>query len=635
MVLEGDLRRIIHDKPASVVWVIGTGVPQGALQGTASAPYSSWAGLLGSGLKRICDLGMITADELADHERLLRHDKLNSWLLVAQAVEQGLRAPGGGEFRRWLRNTVGEFEKHIADRTVLDALAIHQHRGGLLATTNYDLLLENVTGLREVTWRTPADVERALRGDEPQILHLHGAWRSPDSVVLGIRSYDEVVGDPHARAVLTTLRTGYTFVFVGCGAGLHDPNLGSFLSWSATVFGGSEYRHFRLCRDSELAALRHEHPAEQRIFPLSYGNDHTDLAPFLRSLLPAQALPGPFTGPARTSTSTAPASTPGPATTPVPSVPTAPAHGPFLGNDMLIAVTAGLARLDYPENLKARVLAILPHLTPPDIDLLVRYVTEGIGYWKITPQGDEEVFTRIVVQEDYMLRFMLGDAELSEPLDSAAYNTLKRHGLITDFILREPGPARKPTELPGGPPPSKHAPFRLQWKFGIHSKMIAEAYTGCSLRQLLESKVGPPASLPPVVQGPLRPAIQSATEPRITRANPQPQSATCETNRPKTILSRRVMYAVAKELGEAVYSHAKINALFAGSGAPGEAPDGNLQTKIVTWFKRCNDASDVDVYKLLGGVLEELFERPEHAERAEKIRSVLAEENLCYKDGPG
>jgi hypothetical protein len=234
MVLEDDLRQLLRDRPGSVVWVIGTGVPQGALRGTPSEPYTSWAGLLRSGLRRIHELGKLTSRELDDHERLLDHDSLATWLLVAELIAQTLGAPASGEFRRWLRETVGDFEKHLADpaadRAVLDALADHQRCGGLLTTTNYDFLLETVTGLPAATWRTPADVERALRGDEPQVLHLHGAWRWTDSVVLGIRTYDEVVRDPHARAVLTALRTGRTFVFVGCGAGLRDPNLGCFIS---------------------------------------------------------------------------------------------------------------------------------------------------------------------------------------------------------------------------------------------------------------------------------------------------------------------------------------------------------------------------------------------------------------------
>ncbi|MBK9350223.1 MAG: SIR2 family protein [Sulfuritalea sp.] len=118
-----------------------------------------------------------------------------------------------------------------------------------------------------MTWRDPAGVERALRGEEPQILHLHGAWRWPESIVLGHRSYEDVARDQHAQTVLASLRAERTFIFVGCGAGLRDPNLGAFLRWTASVFSRSEYRHFRLCLESEVEELRREHVDEQRIFP--------------------------------------------------------------------------------------------------------------------------------------------------------------------------------------------------------------------------------------------------------------------------------------------------------------------------------------------------------------------------------
>lgn len=323
MNLEDDLRQILREKPTSVIWVVGTGVTQGALRGTVSEPYASWDGLLRSGLRRIHDLGKISADELTTYERLLDHGNPTSWLLVAETIAQALGAPASGEFRRWLRETVGEFEKHLADRAVLDALADHHRHGCMLATTNYDFLLEHVTGLQAATWRNPADVERALRGDEPQVLHLHGAWRWTDSVVLGIRSYDDIVRDAHAQAVLTTLRTDRTFVFVGCGAGLRDPNLGAFLKWTAAVYARSEYRHFRLCRDAEVDTLKREHPDEQRIFPLSYGLDHAALAPFLRSLLPSGSHVGATPEPIRTPTiealSTSRSSTPASAPSPSPA----------------------------------------------------------------------------------------------------------------------------------------------------------------------------------------------------------------------------------------------------------------------------------------------------------------------------
>src|SRR5947199_246010 len=63
-----------------------------------------------------------------------------------------------------------------------------------LATTNYDGLLEEVSHLPPVTWREGTKVERMARGDEKGILHLHGYWEDPESVILGLRSYEQILG---------------------------------------------------------------------------------------------------------------------------------------------------------------------------------------------------------------------------------------------------------------------------------------------------------------------------------------------------------------------------------------------------------------------------------------------------------
>jgi tetratricopeptide (TPR) repeat protein len=126
-------------------------------------------------------------------------------------------------------------------------------------------------------------------------LHLHGHWQDPESVVLGIRSYEAVLGDVHAQTVLRSLRLKHTLVFIGCGAGLGDPNLGALLAWSRPILAGSEYRHFRLCRKQEREELEREHPPEERIFPLPFGEKHGDLATFLRDL----AVRGASSGPAK------------------------------------------------------------------------------------------------------------------------------------------------------------------------------------------------------------------------------------------------------------------------------------------------------------------------------------------------
>jgi hypothetical protein len=292
-----DLRRSLAATPTNVVFVVGAGVGAGALRGGAGAALASWTGLLADGLRRSCDLGLLDEPTHAHHRGQLDSADAHALVEVADVVSRCLGAPHGGEFSRWLRETVGRFHEDIRDHALLDLLAAHQRRGVLLATTNYDHLLAAATGLRPVTWRRVPAVERAIRGSEPRVLHLHGEWEEPESIVLGSHSYDEVARDPHAQAVLAALRMDRTFVFLGCGAGLHDPNLGAFLRWTSQVFGRSEVRHFRLCRSDEVAALRGEHPPEQRIFPLSYGDTHADLVPVPPRSPPARrgrlAPPGP------------------------------------------------------------------------------------------------------------------------------------------------------------------------------------------------------------------------------------------------------------------------------------------------------------------------------------------------------
>lgn len=284
-----DIRQTLASTPQNVVFIVGAGVSVGALRGSPRATLASWVGLLHDGLRRTSELGALDARAYAVYRQQLGLTGPQAALGVADIVWDRLGAPHGGEFSRWLRETVGTFHHDVRDRAVLDALAAHHRRGALLATTNYDHLLETATALKPATWRRPVLVERALRGAEPRVLHLHGEWEDPESIVLGTRSYVDVTRDPHAQTVLATLRTARTFIFVGCGAGLSDPNLGAFLRWTGEVFARSEARHYRLCLTSELEALRREHPPEQRIFPLPYGDTHADLAPFLRRLHPSDA----------------------------------------------------------------------------------------------------------------------------------------------------------------------------------------------------------------------------------------------------------------------------------------------------------------------------------------------------------
>jgi tetratricopeptide (TPR) repeat protein len=328
--MTGKLRDDLQERidAGQVVAILGAGVSVGATNGE---PVAGWQGLLHDGVD--CCLALPTSGLTAAGAQLL-HEQIDSgdldmMLAAAEVVARKLGAPGGGEWRRWLRESVGGLR--AGRRGVIEAL---RDLGVTIATTNYDGLIEEVTGLPAVTWRDGAVVERVLRGEEKRILHLHGYWEVPESVVLGVRDYAEVLGNAHAQTMQRAMRSLNTLLFVGCGEGLADPNFGALLRWSEGVFAGSEYRHFRLARDGEVRNLQARHPAEQRIFVLGYGPDYGDLATFLRGLRPA----------ARAGATVSPAPAPAPAA----ALPPAPV---CFGRDAEIEDVVATLLADAPEPL--------------------------------------------------------------------------------------------------------------------------------------------------------------------------------------------------------------------------------------------------------------------------------------------
>jgi tetratricopeptide (TPR) repeat protein len=290
MYLVDELKKEIADRHA--ILIVGAGV---AIAATDNHPCASWTGLLHHGAGRCADLRPeLQAKWLARVNEEIDSEDLDDMLSAAEKITSKLGAPG--EFSRWLRESVGAITLKRPD--VLEALS---KLDAPIATTNYDGLIEQVTGLAPVTWQEGAKVERVLRGDDKGVLHLHGYWEQPESVVLGIRSYEKTLGDAHAQTVLRALAMMKTLVFVGCGAGLRDPNFGRFLAWTGSVFSRSEYRRYRLAREADREKLQSEHPPEQRLYVVSFGERHEDLTPFLRSLAPAarpMAPAAPKTSPA-------------------------------------------------------------------------------------------------------------------------------------------------------------------------------------------------------------------------------------------------------------------------------------------------------------------------------------------------
>ena len=364
--LTNELKELVTKSPRDVVIVLAAGVTIGALRGSPFAAQASWRGLLESGIEHAVALARLPAADGTRLREMLGSDDAELWILAAEKITSALGGREGGDLKSWLRATVGGFAGEIRDRSVVDALGALAEQGVLLATVNYDGILEAATGLPPVTWRQASRVERVLRGAERGILHLHGHWEDPASLIFGVRSYDDVVHDEHAREVLRSMRMHKTFVLVGHGAGLSDPNWGSFLRWTERVFAGAEYRHYRLVREEERARVQAEHPQEQRIYAVSYGRDHGDLGPFLRSLLPAGA----------GSTAVGGASTSSPAE----ATPSAPAK------TVLIRVNIGDRDDHWLEEDEARHLAGDSEAVCINVKMVIERASATVAQWQSIAQ---------------------------------------------------------------------------------------------------------------------------------------------------------------------------------------------------------------------------------------------------------
>jgi hypothetical protein len=132
-------------------------------------------------------------------------------------------------------------------------------------------------------------VQDVLRGTKEAILHLHGEYQKPESVVLGLDTYNKVKDDPHAKAIMQCLTLSKTFLFVGCGDTVLDPNFQQLITWGKEALQDVVPRHRLLCRASELRAFQQKLADAHWLEPIAYGDDYAELGPFLRSLLPAGA----------------------------------------------------------------------------------------------------------------------------------------------------------------------------------------------------------------------------------------------------------------------------------------------------------------------------------------------------------
>jgi hypothetical protein len=275
-----DIRSLVADRRAIIL--VGAGV---SMLATQNDPRASWSGLLEAGLDEIQSYRREEHNDIwrRQLEELLRSSSLDDMFRAADQIQSEISANGGNpsRYRNWLRKTVGSL--HTTDPGILEALNELQVP---IISTNYDSLLDDHLGdATETTWNDPERANRILRGELSGVLHLHGHWRQPETVILTRADYRKKDAEKFVKRLQEAAALMGTLVFVGVGSGSRDPDLLPFINALADQGGNATYPHYRLCISSEYSALQREHHYHN-IEVVDVGADYTDLIALLTQVRP-------------------------------------------------------------------------------------------------------------------------------------------------------------------------------------------------------------------------------------------------------------------------------------------------------------------------------------------------------------
>lgn len=279
------IAKLLDRSRPQVVVVVGTGV---AINATGQ-PHASWLGLLKHGIR------YLVQEQFQPHWGIELEASLDAAfspfclqtaLQHAELVEQALSTPDERVFAKWLESAFGSFRTRNDERAraPLEALRDLHDAGVLLLTTNYDSLLSDITDAAPVTWEEHDEFHRVMTRQRPGVLHIHGHWRRPTSIVLGRTSYNRVVADEDFQQLFRTLWLDWSWLYVGCGDGLGDPNLGRLLEWGKR-WSKSKMPDFFVAQEDKAKEIAGRTDRPPNLVSIGY-RSHDELPVILRSITP-------------------------------------------------------------------------------------------------------------------------------------------------------------------------------------------------------------------------------------------------------------------------------------------------------------------------------------------------------------
>lgn len=224
-------------------------------------------------------IGYMKDDSVASDFRQSMNDDSSTTNLISIVGKVLKTTKREGTYHSWMQ---ASFESasvtNVSLASTLKKLLITQD---VFATTNYDLLLEQATGLETITYEEPDKAFAMLdRRKSDAVLHLHGVYDSVhnlDNIVADQAQYDTVLNDKGAQFVQHILGTR-TLVFVGCGQTTEDGNISQFIQFAQ--------KHLRMDKTYYFLYKSDKIPTDMpdNIVLIPYGDQYEDLPAFLEDM---------------------------------------------------------------------------------------------------------------------------------------------------------------------------------------------------------------------------------------------------------------------------------------------------------------------------------------------------------------
>ena len=208
-------------------------------------------------------LGTKTTDELiASASYLLTHLKV------------------AGLYEKFMEETIGSV--HPQNMVFAEAFRKLWRAGDLLATTNYDLQLEEAVAGAGISYSAPGLILPVVLGKaENKVIHIHGMYdkgHNIDDIVADKEQYDEIVSHEGAQFIQNLIST-HSIVIVGCGGTMEDPNLSGFMSFVYEKLKVEDVPYFYVMKVGDTVPQ-----LPPNAVPVYYGSVYSDLPLFMSEI---------------------------------------------------------------------------------------------------------------------------------------------------------------------------------------------------------------------------------------------------------------------------------------------------------------------------------------------------------------